>query len=68
MAHFDYGLFKARVDTTAFVLRREQLEMVRREVRGAYFRLVKEPDAESKRTAFEQALARRRTGQNDSHI
>ncbi len=68
MTHFDYGLFKARVDTTAFVLRREQLEMERREARGVYFRLVKEPDAESKRTAFEQALARRRAGEPDFRV
>jgi hypothetical protein len=68
MAHFDYGLFRARVDTTAFVLRREQLEMERREARGVYFRLVKEPDAEAKCAAFEQSLARRRAGQSDSRI
>jgi N-6 DNA Methylase len=57
-----------KVNTTAFVLRREQLEMERREARGVYFRLVKEPDAESKRTAFEQALARRRADQPDSRV
>jgi hypothetical protein len=42
--------------------------MERREARGVYFRLVKEPDAESKRTAFEQALARRRVGEPDSRV
>ena len=42
--------------------------MERRGARGVYFRLVKEPDAESKRTAFEQALARRRAGQPDSRV
>jgi hypothetical protein len=57
-----------KVNTTAFVLRREQLEMERREARGIYFRLVKEPDAESKRTTFEQALARRRDGRPDSRV
>ena len=58
-----------KVNTTAFVLRREQqLEMEQREARGIYFRLVKEPDADSKRTAFEQALARRRAGQPDSRV
>jgi hypothetical protein len=57
-----------KVNTTVFVLRREQLEMERREARGVYFRLVKEPDAESKRTGFEQALARRRAGQPDSRV
>jgi hypothetical protein len=68
MAHFDYGLFKARVDTTAFILRREAFEGKRREARGVYFRLVKEPDAESKRLAFEQALARYRSGEPDSRV
>lgn len=68
MAQFGYGLFKSRVDTTAFVLRREELEMEHREARGVYFRLVKEPDADSKRTAFEQALARRRAGQPDPRV
>jgi type I restriction-modification system DNA methylase subunit len=57
-----------KVNTTAFVLRREQLDMERRDARGIYFRLVKEPDAESKRTAFEQALARRRAGQPESRV
>jgi type I restriction-modification system DNA methylase subunit len=57
-----------KVNTTAFVLRREQLDMERRNARGIYFRLVKEPDAESKRTAFEQALARRRAGQPESRV
>ena len=57
-----------KVNTTAFVLRREQLEMDRREARGVYFRLVKEPDAQSKRPAFEQALTRLRTGQTDSRV
>ena len=57
-----------KVNTTSFVLRREQLESEQRDARGVYFRLVKEPDAESKRTAFEQALARRRAGHPDSRV
>ncbi len=57
-----------KVNTTVFVLRREQLEMERREARGVYLRLVKEPDAESKRIGFEQALARLRSGQSDSRV
>jgi hypothetical protein len=72
VAHYGPGLFAVgnpgTLQTAAFVLRREQLEMERREARGVYFRLVKEPDAESKRVAFEQALAGRRAGQLDSHI
>jgi DNA-binding transcriptional MerR regulator len=72
VAHYGPGLFAVgnpgTLQTAAFVLRREQLEMERREARGVYFRLVKEPDAESKRTAFEQALARRRAGQPDPRV
>ena len=41
-----------KVNTTAFVLRREAFEQMRRESRGAYFRLVKEADTEAKRLAF----------------
>lgn len=57
-----------KVNTTAFVLRRESFEQARRESVGVYFRLVKEPDAESKRAAFEQALERRRAGQPDPRV
>jgi hypothetical protein len=57
-----------KVNTTAFVLRREAFEETRRAARGVYFRLVKEPDAESKRVAFEQALARYRSGEPDSRV
>jgi hypothetical protein len=57
-----------KVNTTAFVLRREAFEEKRREARGVYFRLVKEPDAESKRAAFEQALARLRSGEPDPRV
>ncbi len=72
VAHYGPGLFSVgnpgTLQTAAFVLRREQLEMERREARGVYFRLVKEPDAVSKRSAFEQALSRRRAGQRDSRV
>ncbi len=72
VAHYGPGLFAVgnpgTLQTAAFVLRREQLEMERREARGVYFRLVKEPDTGSKRVAFEQALARRHAGQLDSRI
>ncbi len=57
-----------KVNVTAFVLRREQLEMERRESRGVYFRLVKEPDSESKRTSFEEALARRHAGRPEPRV
>ena len=46
-----------KVNTTAFVLRRE-LDTRKREASvGVYFRLVHELDADSKRVAFEKALA-----------
>jgi type I restriction-modification system DNA methylase subunit len=57
-----------KVNVTAFVLRREPLEMERQQAQGVYFRLVKEPDADSKRIAFEQALARRRAGKSDPRV
>jgi hypothetical protein len=57
-----------KVNTTAFVLRREDLKLTRQEARGIYFRLVKEPDATSKRKAFEYALANRLAGQSDPHV
>ncbi len=57
LVQFDYGLFPGvRVDTTAFVLRREPVEEIRNNSVGVYFRLVKEKDGEAKRRAFEKAL------------
>ena len=61
MAHLGPALFETgnpgTLQTTAFVLRREP-ETPRREAhRGVYFRLVHEPDSESKRRALEKALA-----------
>lgn len=52
-----------KVNTTAFVLRREPDERLRQEQTGSYFRLVRERDAEAKRTAFEAAVAALRTNQ-----
>jgi len=46
-----------KVNTTAFVLRREPDTRKREASEGIYFRLVHEPDADSKRVAFEKALA-----------
>jgi len=46
-----------KVNTTAFVLRREPDTQKREASEGIYFRLVHEPDADSKRVAFEKALA-----------
>jgi hypothetical protein len=65
LAQFDYGLFSARVDTSAFVLRREPDATKREEAVGAYFRLVKEPDGESKQRRFEEALVRLKSGEDD---
>lgn len=45
-----------KVNTTAFVLRRESDFARRAASQGTYFRLVHAPDADSKRAAFEQAL------------
>lgn len=63
LAQFDYHLFKERVDTTAFVLRREPEAAKREGQVGTYFRLVKERDADAKRLAFESALAALRQGE-----
>ena len=66
LAQFDYGLFEGvRVDTAAFVLKREPNEQARNDSVGTYFRLVKEPDGDAKRRQFEQALANLRAGQPD---
>ncbi len=46
-----------KVNTTSFVLRREPNAVMRANSLGTYFRLVHEPDADSKRRAFEKALA-----------
>jgi hypothetical protein len=72
VAHYGPGLFAVgnpgTLQTSAFVLRREQMELDRREARGVYFRLVKELDAESKHSALEQALERSRSGESDPRV
>jgi hypothetical protein len=62
LAQYDYHLFAQRVDTAAFVLRKEPDEEKREESTGVYFRLVHERDAEAKRALFESALADLRAG------
>jgi hypothetical protein len=57
-----------KVNTTVFVLRREDEAKRRDDCFGTYFRLVKEPDAEAKRRAFERAIARLKADQNDPGI
>lgn len=60
MAHLGPGLFATgnpgTLQTTSFVLRREQDAARRESTVGTYFRLVHEQDAETKRRAFENAL------------
>ncbi len=51
-----------KVNTTAFVFRREPDARRREENVGVYFRLVKEPDADIKRRTFESSLAALRAG------
>jgi hypothetical protein len=69
LAQFDYGLFEGiRVDTAAYVLRREPEAQARDEAMGVYFRLVREPNGEAKRRRFEQAVARLRAGQPDTLV
>ena len=61
MVHLGPALFETgnpgTLQTTAFVLRREAHTPAREAHRGVYFRLVHAPDGESKRQAFENALA-----------
>ena len=57
-----------KVNTTLLVLRRETDETARNESVGTYFRLVKQPDAESKRKRFEEAVATMRSSGSDSVV
>jgi hypothetical protein len=52
-----------KVNTTAFVFEKQPNERQREEQVGIYFRLVREPDADSKRRAFESALTANQCGQ-----
>jgi N-6 DNA Methylase len=45
-----------KVNTTAFVFQKQPEDLLRQEQVGVYFRLVREPDADAKRRAFEAAL------------
>lgn len=64
----DYGLFEARVDTAAYILRREPSAVQRNGNIGIYFRLIKESDSEAKRLRFEQALAHVRASEPDAAV
>jgi len=57
-----------KVNTTAFVLRRESYHGARDESIGVYFRLVREPDSDGKRTAFERALELQNKGERDPSL
>ncbi|APB32597.1 Type II restriction enzyme, methylase subunits (N-terminus), partial [Gloeomargarita lithophora Alchichica-D10] len=69
LLQFDYGLFDGvRVDTSAFILCREEGKEARENHTGIYFRLVKEPTATAKRERFEQALANLRANRPDPAV
>ena len=67
MAHLGRGLFvwatQGQLQTTAFIFRKEPDTEKRNQSEGVYFRLVREKDAEAKRTAFESGLSALRAGQ-----
>jgi hypothetical protein len=69
MAHVGPRAFEEiageKVNTTLIVLKRCEDPRQRREAVGTYFRLVKEPDADSKRRRFEQALPSLRSRESD---
>ena len=57
-----------KVNTTAFVIRRESDHKLRYDARGIYFRLVKEPDSEAKRLRYERALSCLRAEEPDGAV
>ncbi len=69
VAHFGGGLFSVgnpgTLQTAAFVVRKEKDKKKRDGQIGTFFRLVKERDAEAKRAAFEEAVAKHQT--DESH-
>ncbi len=72
MCHVGPHAFEAisgeKVNTTFFVLAAHSGAPSTNGARGVYFRLVKEPGAEGKRTRFESALERLRSGQDDPAV
>ena len=69
LVHTGLGTFYgAVVDAAFYVLRKEENKEIRDNFIGTYFRLVKEPDGESKRRRFELALRRLRAGEHDSIV
>ena len=69
MAHLGPKAFPSvtseKVNTTAFVFQKQPEDRTRLEQVGIYFRIVKEPSAESKQHVFETALAAMRAGQEN---
>lgn len=69
MAHAGPALFDVgnpgTLQTSAYVVRRENDPEARQNAEGTYFRLVKEPNSEAKQRRFEQAVANLRAGKND---
>lgn len=57
-----------KVNTTLFAFRKEPHRTEREKAVGTYFRLVKEPDGESKRRRFEVALEKLKSDQSDSLV
>jgi N-6 DNA Methylase len=57
-----------KVNTTAFIFDKQPDGQLREEQVGIYFRLVKEPDADGKRRAFEAGLAAFRAGESHAQI
>ena len=72
VAHYGPALFAVgnpgTLQTVAFVLRQESFANLAADSVGVYFRLVKEPDIEAKRAAFENALATHQDGSADSRV
>ena len=54
-----------KVNTTAFVFEKRASKVEGDNQKGVYFRLVQEPDADSKRRAFEMAVGGSSSGHND---
>jgi hypothetical protein len=57
-----------KVNTTAYVLRRDATGELGQKAIGTYFRLVKESDAQRKLAAFEEANGKLRGGQTDFRV
>jgi hypothetical protein len=72
LVHYGPALFEVgnpgTLQTAAFVLRRESFKSTRENSQGIYFRLVKEPDVQTKRLVFEQTLEGLRRCETNCHV